>query len=431
MREKKLRSKRFLMKKVPGTFLVRLAAWSSGRGVSVRQGCSCGAVGLHWAGDMCMLVQFHCQMGFRQKGAEGMEAEARAVVERLNKLAEEGADKEAIDKAWFDFRRIRPQPTDFSDAEFVGVDLSNQNLSKLILTGAKFAGCTLRGTNFTQSDLTLARFVGENFTQKTQIADSIFDNARCAEVRFENCDLEKANFFGTALSNSRFKGCFLAGTNFTSAFLRNAKFDKVEFNSATCFRHVLDAKDMTMSKYEFACLGPEAGQLTVGNQMDMNIVDDASKLRQEFGGVWAVLHLLGLFVFMGPYAWFLMYHWSLAQFSDDAGGMTLGTALGRFILTGGDNWQAGWGELSINWVSLLCFVTYLAYNLARAFLVWKTKRLETEQEVKGLPVKFSLERERKWNACYWFVRATLYFAVAAVAINSIIFLLVRLPPVAP
>ena len=170
----------------------------------------------------------------------------------------------------------------------------------------------------------------------------------------------------------------------------------VTVDQTTKFQGITDIQGMKIDRYSLACLGDNSG-LTLGNLMDLDIEDDVAKLRQEFGGIWGIFHLVALVTFVSPYAWFLIYHWSLAQFSSEPDGMTLLEAFTRYVVTGGNAWHEPLNLSNINWISLGSFFVYAIYNIVRGCLLWRSKRLETEQEVKGLPVKFILKDNPGWG----------------------------------
>ena len=126
--------------------------------------------------------------------------------------------------------------------------------------------------------------------------------------------------------------------------------------------------------------------MTEGQLMDLTLTDDVSTLRRDFGGIWGLIHVITLIVFFFPYVWFLVERLIRVNFmSPNEDTVTLLEALLRFILRGGRDWQESW-EPSL---SFYAFVFVLLYNVARSVLLWKTKKLETDEEVKGYPVRFS------------------------------------------
>jgi len=357
-----------------------------------------------------------------------MNGSARMVVEAINGMQLGPNGKKAGERKWSRWRQNEENKAiqDLTNASFVDADLSHCNFSGLDFTGASFLNCDLASANFNGAIIKGIRVECDQ-ESPANLNTVNFSSTNAEGAIFENCDLGNADLRSSSLVSAKFQNCNLSSAKFSNKSLAGVVFGNVSFNSTTEFRNVNDVQGMRVDRYALACLGSDVGGFTLGQQMGMVIIDDAANLRQEFGGVWGLLHLLALVAFAAPYAWFLTYNWSLAQFSDDESGVTLLRAFCRFIATGGNAWKQTLTFASINWISLTSFLTYATYNVARGFLLWKTKRLETEEQVKGLPVKFSLKRERRWELCYRFCRAMFWVAVAAVIINTFNFLQVKLP----
>ena len=134
------------------------------------------------------------------------------------------------------------------------------------------------------------------------------------------------------------------------------------------------------------------------------------------GTVWPIS--MAAFVF--PYAWFLAQHWMIARFGDEPGTVFLGVALLEFIWTGGDWPYGGFAPFP---VALFCYA--LMYNVIRGVLLWKTKTLEIQQEVTGLPPVFSLTGW--WWRLHLAVKFGLYGNLAIVALHTMHFLSRRIP----
>jgi hypothetical protein len=96
----------------------------------------------------------------------------------------------------------------------------------------------------------------------------------------------------------------------------------------------------------------------------------------------------------------------------------------RFIVTGGRDWQHSWTPALF---SLLIFVVFLFYNAARMALLWKTKKLEMQQTITGLPVEFSLQSSAWWRRIFMLTKYGFWFAVVLAVANSILFLRMRIP----
>jgi hypothetical protein len=173
-------------------------------------------------------------------------------------------------------------------------------------------------------------------------------------------------------------------------------------------------------------LGKEWGNLTEGNLMTMDIQDDVATLRSEFSGIWALLHFVAIAFFFTPYIWFLIQHRIEASFTkiDHASSMTLMTALGRYIYNGGVDWRTKW---DLNFYSLIPFIVFLIYNIIRILLLYKTKTLETKQEVSNLPAMFSFEEEPRWANMLKAAKIGVFIYLICAVINVIYFMQMRIP----
>ena len=72
------------------------------------------------------------------------------------------------------------------------------------------------------------------------------------------------------------------------------------------------------------------------------------------------------------------------------------------------------------------FIVAVLYNVARALLLWKTKRLEHEQEVRGFVPRFRLEG-RWWPSVYWTATRLFYAYPVFVRYNTWHFLMKSVP----
>lgn len=205
---------------------------------------------------------------------------------------------------------------------------------------------------------------------------------------FQGCDLESVPFRKAVLEGATFQDCDFRRTNLEQAALANAEFLTVQFYHTTRFQSPESIAGCTMDRYALACLSREHGGLTEGNLMDMNIVDHVAELRLKFSGYWAWIHMTSIIVFFFPYAWFLIQQWSRARFMEADEMIPLYEALGRFIWNGGKDWK---GEWNLDFWAVLRFGVVSIYQIVRVALLAKTKSLEMEQVVKGLPAKFSLD----------------------------------------
>jgi uncharacterized protein YjbI with pentapeptide repeats len=366
-----------------------------------------------------------------------MEPRVPSVFEKIDQLRAEGKSHDQLVRTFFELTRapVNPPIEDFSGYEFVDANLAGFSFSNLNFAGCAFFGCELSSADFAGCELRDAVF-GPSKEKPTSLRSASFTSVKAQNAIFK-ADAKGANFTNAKLAGAIFDGAILRGTHFNGASLGGASLIDAVVNSHTQFKDVENVNRTKLRRYTLACLGPEFGGLTEGNRMDMHIVDDVATLRSEFGGVWAILHFAAMIVFIAPYVWFLLRGYSVATFTPAKGALTmpLGIALLRYIVTGGVNWQTSW---SPNPWSLVPFAAYAVYNVARGLLLWKTKRLETQEHVTRLPAKFSLADDVtiggkgvkltfKWNWVYQAVRWLLYFAIASVLANSFHFLSILIP----
>lgn len=352
-----------------------------------------------------------------------MDDESQRLHADINALYVTGSDKTPVLAALADYlqRKRGAKQADFSGADFVGAVFDEIDFSFANLSGCIFRGCTFYHCRFESCNCENAQFVPFH-DRPTTIVQPYTVRANFRNVRFEceitstefiNVELAGANFGGSTIRDCKFKGTALARSNFVS----------VNWNETVHFETLSDIRGAVFDQYALASLGKDSG-LTVANLMDIQIIDDAAKLRNDFGGIWAIGHAVGLILFVYPYAKFLFLQSLNARFNPpDGDSISLLSALSRFIVSGGQNWKSGW---MVDYASLAVFVIYLTYNVARGTLLWKTKRLETEQEVSGLPVRFSLS-DAPWRQCYMLVNFLFWIALPAVAYNTWHFLMQRVP----
>lgn len=351
-----------------------------------------------------------------------MDAKAKAIVTRLNEAVSGGRSTDAAInelKTFLDECRNANRRADFSQLHFVRANFQGMNLGATDFNETTFSGCNFDGTNLTGASLQGAQFIanGDRGTRlhSSALEDADFTDARLiceiSSITFNNCTFDAADFRLSKLRRVDFRACTFDFANLSG----------VNVNDTVRFHNVESILRATIDRYTLASLGDNSG-LTVANLMDVAIIDDVAKLRREFGGIWAIAHAAGVVVFVYPYAKFLFLQSLIARFNPpDGESVTLLSAMARFIVSGGQNWKAGW---IINAGSLLAFMVYFAYNVARGALLWKTKRLETRQEVSGLPVRFSLS-DSPWRQCYLVANGLFWFALVAVGYNTWHFLMQR------
>ena len=281
----------------------------------------------------------------------------------------------------------------------VRLDLSEADLRK-----ANLSGVNLNGANLSKADLS---------------------KAGLSEADLRTADLREAN-----LSEANLRNSDLVGTSFASTTLRDANMLDVNVDSTTNFESMGDLRRCFVGRYTMEYMSEHVSK---AKRMDLKVRDDIARLRSQYSGIWMWFHLLSLLTFCAPYVWFVCLHWVSAHLQEkthiEADFVALWEAVLRYVWNGGVGWREGW-SLAV-W-SFGSFLLVLMYNMVRVVLLWKTKRLETVQEVSGLPVQFSLGiRFRFWNVMYQLTVYGYCVAIALVVFNTMHFLSIPVPVALP
>jgi hypothetical protein len=233
------------------------------------------------------------------------------------------------------------------------------------------------------------------------------------------------------------EGAILRGTNLDAAVLDFANLEAVEIDSQTK-ANVSSSKRCRVDRYTLEAFDTFEGWKDTIDKVDLRIVDGLARLRSSFSGFWSWIHGIALAVFVFPYAFFLVRNWpgaEPARPSDGEEWTRVIYGLWHYIRSGGDG--HGSGEPTA-WWAVLIFAFLLVYNGLRFILLWKTKVLELEQEVTGLPARFSLRQriwevrfERAWwkwspawtwGGFYRLVKWGFRFNLVVVLVHTVIFL---------
>jgi len=314
---------------------------------------------------------------------------------------------------WNEWRRQNPALTpNLSDSRLNdvgnlrGYDFAKANLARAVLVEVHLDNAILR-----DADLRSANLAG------TKMPGADLAGAGLNSANLERADLSCAKLNGARLTNALLKNTTLCSATLEQADLTDAIVDKhTNFDNA----NVLGCR---IQRYTLECLGREYGQLTPGQRMDMQIVDDVATLRASYSGFFQWIHLIALAVFIFPYTYFVLQLWMKAQFVlRDEGTIPLWEAILRFIVSGGVDWESPW---HLNLLPLLAFCVALVYNVLRAILLLKTKQLELQENASNLPVKFSLTG--RWGFWYKASRLGFWAYLLFVVVNTCHFLGQRVP----
>ncbi len=390
------------------------------------------------------------------------------------------------------------------DANLSELDLSHLQLKNIDLQNVNLTGANLADTDLGHANLTLA----------------ILKKANLSLAYLFSANLHQADLRAANLPNGTLVSADLSGADISAAKMLGAKIDSTtNLRGITCYRSIVDR-----STAEYL----QASGTTVGQLMDLTIVDDLATLRGEFSGIWGAIHVISILVFLLPYAWFLAQQSiasSAIERADSAitsletwakersGSMTfisaeafkaavdskikrtsdewreqlklrdlpgiasttaettlctaetwarsqadhiafvsaetlkmaadrkiertakgwreqlklkepkeisVRTALLRYIWNGGNRWSEGY---FFNGWSFVPFAGVAVYSILRLILLYKTKRLETLEAVRGLPVVFSLGTGWwSWRTLYRLNRVGYWLSILLVVKNTIYFL---------
>ena len=189
---------------------------------------------------------------------------------------------------------------DFSEKEYIGMDLREENWEEQELTGVRFVGCRFHGANmmglvtrncwFEDCDFSFARLEDSRHTRTAFIncrfyganlfsavleeckgtgssfsgavltgftlrggnyAYSVWDQASLKKMELHGCNFHGANLTEVNLEKANLSGCDLgqavvAGANLTDADLRGAKIDGTDLKSALMKRTKIDLEQAVL-----------------------------------------------------------------------------------------------------------------------------------------------------------------------------------------
>ncbi len=310
-----------------------------------------------------------------------------------------------------------------------------------VFSRAEFLG----GVDFTKSEFRgPTHFSGATFYSAPQLQNVRFsgplkfDNVKCKKtISFKESFFEKnvdhttfafseisglnnlptainyVSFKGAKLFDPNFSGCKLIKCDFVSAELVQANFD-----TNTVFESC-NMKSCICQKSDLLHLDQNFGGLTVGQRREMKISDDISKLKSTFGGFWSTVHLISFIIFIFPYVWFVIKYWPESEFIyDDESYISLIQAFILNIWNGGRSLESG--EWRFHW-SAVIFALLLIYNSLRIVLLWKTKQLELDEKITGIPPIFSFSENYVWRKMYIGMQWLFWFSVALSVGNTMYF----------
>jgi len=152
------------------------------------------------------------------------------------------ADLRFIKARGIDLHQQRLDDIELSGADLSGANLAGANLTRASLYCADISGADLSDSKLCRADLRGARLHGVNFEYADmdgadfrQSTIAVVDEdgkwtvkgtvGPAASVSFVNCSLKKARLNNANLKNARFDGALLNGASFAGAALENASFE--------------------------------------------------------------------------------------------------------------------------------------------------------------------------------------------------------------
>ncbi len=333
-------------------------------------------------------------------------------------------------KEWNKYRENNGEIPSLAGINLGDVDLSNINLTEACLSSAKLNGAKLHKARLIYADLDHADL------SSAQLHEANVSGASLVSANLNHAELTRCNLFKSQMSDAHLcsadlrmailnqadlRGASFRQANISFAFLRNVSVDLgTDFTDASVTDCHIDRVTLEMLSNKEGLYGG----LPRSALMHMAIYDDVALIRSMFSGFLQWIHLFALAVFLFPYAYFILRHWADARFQLVEPGQTvaLWKALLCYIVTGGRHWHSCWTPAL---VPLVCFCYGLAYNLARAVLLCKTKKLELEKEISGLHPRFSLDGF--WKRMFGFTFVGFWINVLLVVVHSIYFLMQEIP----
>lgn len=122
---------------------------------------------------------------------------------------------------------------------FAGLDLQDQNLSRLNLAHAMFSYANLSGANLMAADMIAADLTGAN------LARADLSGANLSHGQFQDADLSGATLAGTNLTHASLSQMDLAGVSLVGANLTNTDLSGADLTRANLTGAILANTDLT------------------------------------------------------------------------------------------------------------------------------------------------------------------------------------------
>jgi uncharacterized protein YjbI with pentapeptide repeats len=283
----------------------------------------------------------------------------------------------------------------------------------------RFRGCKFDGCHFTNASL-FATF------ERCAFVGAQFELADFSQSRFRKCDLSAAAFDG-----SKFKEAEIEHCNFRKASLKSVSFIEAQI-SDTDFRGALlndksslegaKLKHVRCRREDLAAIhGALVKSLSPNQIQNIDIGPDLAILKRDFTGFKRAMHLFALALFVAPYIFFLLAvearHEALRQIfavedhvRERIAAQNLHLSTNHVFLLGDASKRKHptrtpafqiWQHIrSRSTIQQSLFYFLVAYNILRLLLLYKTTRLEHEEQVTGLESNFSFQSALYWRLLY-------------------------------
>lgn len=213
-------------------------------------------------------------------------------------------------------------------------------------------------------------------------------NSVCSRSYFEYCGMVGCSFLNSRLFKAKILHGHLDRVDFSGARLQSSTIDCENIGNEVIFTSA-QTEGLTMTKHTLESLGDSYGNLTKGQRMKMNIVDNVESLRLSFSGFYQLIHIISLSLFIFPYVMFMIQisviNKYLARYDNGFDYVPVWKAFYHYVLSAG---QLD-GTTKVGYVFI--FAGMLLYNCIRVVLLFQTKKIELQQECAGLPRIISLD----------------------------------------
>ena len=128
--------------------------------------------------------------------------------------------------------QLRSGWTNFSYLSLPGINLANEELSKINLIGSNLRGADLRGANLHGAKLSQSNLEGANLSN-VNLSGADLEGATLINANLEGANLSRAILRGANLSNANLRWADLRGSILMLSYLKGANLTRVTADNAT------------------------------------------------------------------------------------------------------------------------------------------------------------------------------------------------------